>query len=544
MVMLSLFGYLALAGASYATLFHENSRSLATQANVEPPIDIFVKSLNLHREKASLLLDSLVKDENLGAFLSNRSYDKPKLTSAACKTLEVVLGPESVDTLPVNQSIIQDSWSQTAWLSPTCVILPDTREDVSIAIKAVRFFSSRFSVRSGGHSPNPGHSTLNTPGILIDLHRLNQISISNDRKIATLGPGARWGDVYAALDPYDVSVLGARIPHVGVGGTLLGGGFFHFSGQFGMAADNIQNFEVVVADGSIIDANAKRNTDLFWALKGGGPNYGIITKFDVHTFPVKNIWYQVGIYSNDQVPAILDAFTEWQITGSTDTKSTVALIIGLQSTTLGLFYSEPANQPAVFKPFYGIPTLTIALPATNGTVLSLTQVLGSTFSNVPQRHDYRAASSKVDAQLYKDVYKFWQEQASAVHASTGANMSFTLQPIPANLAQEGINKGGNPMGIPKETHQWWTTLIDWANAEDDDVVRGVAIATERKWKELGEEKGLHIPYRFLNDASRDQNPLASYGAENLRKLKQVAAMYDPSQVFQNLQNGGFLVSKA
>jgi FAD/FMN-containing dehydrogenase len=151
--------------------------------------------------------------------------------------------------------------SQTAWQSPTCVAFPDTKEDVSLTIKTVKFFSTRFSVRSGGHSPNPGHSTFEGLGLLIDLQRLNQIDVSSDAKTVALGPGARWGSVLSTLDGYNVSVIGARIPHVGVGGAFLGGrilvspgyafalllflgGYFHFSGQYGMAADNLKNIEV------------------------------------------------------------------------------------------------------------------------------------------------------------------------------------------------------------------------------------------------------------------------------------------------------------
>lgn len=84
----------------------------------------------------------------------------------------------------------------------------------------------KFTVRSGGHSPNPGWSSMEKPGILIDLKKLNKVSISPDRKLASLGPGGRWGDVFTALDPYDVSVLGGRIPHVGVAGVILGGWSF------------------------------------------------------------------------------------------------------------------------------------------------------------------------------------------------------------------------------------------------------------------------------------------------------------------------------
>lgn len=79
-----------------------------------------------------------------------------------------------------------------------------------------------FAVRSGGHSPNPGFSSIQD-GILIDLFQLNEITVSDDRETVSVGPGQRWGDVYNTLDAYDVSVIGGRIPNVGVGGLILGG---------------------------------------------------------------------------------------------------------------------------------------------------------------------------------------------------------------------------------------------------------------------------------------------------------------------------------
>ncbi len=102
-------------------------------------------------------------------------------------------------------------------------MFPSSPEDVSKVLKIMNFFQTKFAVRSGGHSPNPGWSSIENPGVLVDLQKLNQVTVSADHKIASLGPGGRWGDVFAALDPYGVSVIGGRIPHVGVGGLILGG---------------------------------------------------------------------------------------------------------------------------------------------------------------------------------------------------------------------------------------------------------------------------------------------------------------------------------
>ena len=90
----------------------------------------------------------------------------------------------------------------------------------------------------------------------------------------------------------------------------------------------------------------------------------------------------------------------------------------------------------------------------------------------------------------------------------------------------------------------WTTRIDWNNSTDDATVRAVSIATSEKWQQLGKERGLFVPFEFMNDASRDQSPLLSYGSENFAKLQAVSRKYDPDQIFQKLQNDGFLLSKA
>lgn len=179
--------------------------------------------------------------------------------------------------------------------------------------------------------------------------------------------------------------------------------------------------------------------------------------------------------SNDQAHAVVDAFAVWQnSSASTDTKGTVALIMSLEYIIIGFIYSqETPARPSAFDAFASISPLSTIVPPTNGTVSAVTQVLGASFSNTPARlvvtdpiaspyqnidqpshsHDYRASASKIDAQLYKDVYDFWLEQATAVNAATGANQTFTLQPITQTLTEASEARGGNPMGIAKEDHQ-------------------------------------------------------------------------------------------
>ena len=115
------------------------------------------------------------------------------------------------------------SRSETCYAYPSCIIQPRDANDVSTSMKIITYFHVKFAVRSGGHSPNPGWSSIGSEGILLDLQRLNSISLSSDAKVASLGPGGRWGDAMTTLNAQGVSVQGGRLGQVGIGGLLLGG---------------------------------------------------------------------------------------------------------------------------------------------------------------------------------------------------------------------------------------------------------------------------------------------------------------------------------
>ncbi|KAI1113087.1 hypothetical protein F5Y14DRAFT_229472 [Nemania sp. NC0429] len=461
-----------------------------------------------------------------------------------CLTAQLSLGPGKVDVPPLNNTVVLENWSQTCIAEPGCIVQPHASSDVSKLMRMISFFNVKFAVRSGGHSPNPGWSSISSGGVLVDMQKMNRIDLSADKSVATVGPGARWGEVIAAISPQQVAVLGGRIPIVGVAGLLLGGGYSYLTGEFGTAADSVKNYEVVLGDGSIVHANSGHNSDLFWALKGGGPNFGIVTRFDLFTVPISDVWYEIILFTPDQAHAVLDAFSQWQQDEGFDTKSSVTLSIGLDIITVGLLYSTPTDRPSCFEPFYSLQPALTAVPSTNGTLAQVYEMAYAAVSTEPLRHDYRGASSLIDADLYKSVYSYWREKALAVRESTGANQTFAMQHVAANVAAYGRSQGGNPMGIPHCAHQWWTTLADWREAEHDELVRSVAIGTSEQWKKLGTKRGSYLPFLYMNDASRDQNPLATYGTENLDKLRAIARKYDLHQVFQRLQAGGFLLSKA
>lgn len=117
----------------------------------------------------------------------------------------------------------QDQRSMACVAEPYCILLPRNASDISKILRIFEYLKIRFAVRSEGHAPNPGWSSVDSSGILVSLERLNQVTLSDDKSTASLGPGGRWGDVNATLSSSRIAVLGGRASNVGVGGLLLGG---------------------------------------------------------------------------------------------------------------------------------------------------------------------------------------------------------------------------------------------------------------------------------------------------------------------------------
>ncbi|KAI5791973.1 hypothetical protein EDC01DRAFT_706766 [Geopyxis carbonaria] len=467
------------------------------------------------------------------------------LLSVACAISKFKFGSKYSTSGTTNyQTLVEINWSQACWESSQCIISPTNTAEVATAIKIITFLRVPFAVRSGGHSPNPGFASSDSAGILLDLSKLTEITLSTDKATARIGPGNRWVDVYTALDPSGVQVVGGRIPSVGVGGLILGGGLSFLTGEHGFACDNVKSFEVVLASGSVVTASASSNSDLFWALKGGANNFGVVTSFELYTHPSDTIYYEALLFPHTLVDSLLAAIETYQTDlEPTNPKAALSISATLEGFTVLLVYTAGVSRPAVFDGFYAISGSATIIPATVAGYSTLVQTLAIAFTADPMRHDYRAISSGVSADLYKQVYTFWHAAATDLRASTGANMTYSLQTISKNMVTAGDARGGNAMGLTAEPQQWFTMVVDWTDPADDVTVRAAAKSVTDKWVSLTKGTDLENGFVYLNDASRDQNPVKSYGDASVKKLKAAAKKYDPLEVFQRLQEDGFLLRK-
>lgn len=241
----------------------------------------------------------------------------------------------------------------------------------------VRFTQTRFSIRSGGHDFNVNHSNTNQDGILINMANFNTISLSADKQSLTVGVGSCWGDVYNALNGTGVSVNGARSPNPAVGGQTLGGGIGWFTNQAGVTAASVEAAEVVLANSSVVQATEKVNPDLLWALRGGGPNYGIVTSFTYRTLPIDKLWYAALLYATDKNDQLLKALVEYQRLSANDTNANIVYQLSEDTTEaqsfVGFVYLDSnSDNPSVFSPFYNVTPARVMINSTVGTVADLT----------------------------------------------------------------------------------------------------------------------------------------------------------------------------
>jgi FAD/FMN-containing dehydrogenase len=201
--------------------------------------------------------------------------------------------------------------------SPAVVLRPKTAADVVTAIRYARTNSLAISVRSGGHSV-AGHST-NTGGLVIDMSAMNSVDVIDASKhLVRIGSGARWKNVADALEVHGLALSSGDSASVGVGGLALGGGVGWMVRKYGLTIDSMVAAEIITADGRILRAGTDEHQDLFWAIRGGGGNFGVITHFEFAAHPIGHVYAGMIIYALEDVPALIAGWRDYMRTATED----------------------------------------------------------------------------------------------------------------------------------------------------------------------------------------------------------------------------------
>jgi len=388
--------------------------------------------------------------------------------------------------------------------------------------------------------------------------------VAPDKSFVSVEPGNRWADVYSRLEPLGIAVSGGRWGNVGVGGLLTGGimksiyirciylfksgGLSFFQGREGPACDGVINHEVVLSDGSIIEANPRNNSDLHKALKGGNNNFGIVTRFDLKAFPQENIRGGIIMDTPRQDNSVLDWFQTFANSSNNFDPYGMAMFSAGSAFgyTMGgglITYSKPEPKPAVFKKLY------------DGSLVALTSI--TTYTNIALMNGigtpsggrtlWASFSFKNSAAFMKVAMDLAGEKSSGLPLFS-TPISLLFQPFwHASRAKSFAASGGNTLGLNDTKDDLVIVLVmtGWFDPSDDQVVhakvKDFLAAVAQKAKDMG----VYSPYIYANYAAGFQDVMGGYGEKSRAEMIATSKKYDPIQLFQKQVPGGFkLVPKS
>ncbi|KAK7729097.1 hypothetical protein SLS57_002329 [Botryosphaeria dothidea] len=432
---------------------------------------------------------------------------------------------------------------------------------MSYAVKALKELNTPFAIRGGGHMPINDTANIDSSGVLISSSGLSQLKLSDDKSTLEVGPGNRWAAVYKHLEPHQLTIVGGRMGVVGVPGFILGGGISFFSNEFGWASANIAQFDCVLANGDIVSVTADNDyADLFWALRGGGNSFALVTGFHLRTIPLPAVALGETAYSDEVTSEqFLDAVYNFALDGgANDPRAAITPIArwGHGQTTPSyhsmLFYRGDTTTPAALHNF------TSVLPANSSTFSvrpsfynwTLDSDRGYAEATHGLRNQFHIIAIKADRQAMQIIHDMWFE---AVERELSDVSSFftgvAFMPMVPSYFAASMKNGGDPMGVAPSDGPfiWIEESFMWKDPADDarmanflDVVN--ANITAALTEQVGEDS--QHKYLYLNDADYNQPVFEGYPKGNVMMMKMIREKYDPERVFTDLMPGGWKVDRA
>ncbi|KAL8948277.1 MAG: hypothetical protein Q9222_005525 [Ikaeria aurantiellina] len=448
----------------------------------------------------------------------------------------------SSDQKNLYQQFVESYFSVNDRLEPTCVVSPANTKDVSSIVALLSKNSCQFAIKSGGHGILTASSNIRK-GVTVDLRGMRKVTLNKQKKMATVQPGAKWIDVYEYLDPQGWAIPGGRAGDVGVGG-----GNSFFAARYGFACDNVVTFEVVLGDGSIVQASNTTNPDLFTALKGSQNNLGVITKFEFVAFEQSLLWGGTALYDKKTIPAQIQAFNDFTENIAKEPYGSLIYVWSYFSATKQIsiqnLYEYTANltgpvtkYPAPFKGF--TPDSPIGPPIQNtlreANLSSLTGELNS-----PANLSNKVSAMQGITRILNEQLQIYKDDTFYTYASV------LFQPIPRVFTEHSIERGGNVLGLDryKDNNVLFQLDLAWNGTQYDAQIRSLADYVMGNLTNYLQGAKALKDWQYLNYAFEDQDPLGGYGPEALNKIKAASKKYDPGQVFQKLVPGGFKLAGA
>ncbi|KIJ54864.1 hypothetical protein M422DRAFT_240953 [Sphaerobolus stellatus SS14] len=444
--------------------------------------------------------------------------------TTACSLLNLLLRGKVA--FPSSTQYIADNehFSAASSQPSTCSVEPSTPQDVAIIFETIQKTRTTWAVKGGGHAYYPGFSS--TEGVLISLGRFNEINYNPKSSTVKVGAGNLWDDVYAKLNPLGATVVGGRVPGVGVAGFTLGGGYSWKTQKFGLALDNVVSYELVTPTAQILNVTAQSHPDLFFGLKGGGNNFGIVTAFVLKTYPQGQVYGGIIFYLGD-IPAIREAIEDFDANNNDPNALIIPSYVYQGGTLLSgvlLFYDGPIPPNGTFDAFLAIDA--IGVDVKTRSFLDFEQSVNQ-LSAVPRYAAHtvpiiRYTKRIIDAIVNQTIII----GLSGLVNETGSFVGFALEPFTSTLYDHST--GGAYPHSP--AHPWtpFAPTIVYSDPANDGAALAAVKSACAIIQQIAIEEGQSSPDAILysNYAAKGTDLRLLFG-DNLPLLRTLRAKYDP-----------------
>jgi FAD/FMN-containing dehydrogenase len=421
-------------------------------------------------------------------------------------------------------------WNGDIDRRPWVIARVSCANDVAAAVRFAKGAGREIAVRGGGH--NFSGSCIADDAVMIDLGGLCDISVDPATRTARCGGGTRWAQLDAATQEHGLAAPGGFVSHTGVAGLTLGGGIGWLSRKAGLSADNVLSVEIVTADGAILEASQYKNPDLFWAVRGGGGNFGIVTEFEFKL-------HEVG-------PIVQLSLSFWDLDHGSEAFRAMRDRVASLPNDVAIFFAGFNAPLAPFVPeqFHGLPGYAVLL-VDHGSPDAHRGAMESLRGAAPPLFTFDTPIPYTALQQMFDEVVPWgtrgYEKAIYLDELTDGAIDVIARHLPSKaspisfmpifvLGGKYADPGENDTAFGGSRRTMYVLNIA-AFALDAEL-----LATDRSWVRafwadlVPYAGGVGSYVNFMNEFEQDRI-LASYGSDKYGRLAEIKAKYDPANLF-------------
>ena len=421
-------------------------------------------------------------------------------------------------------------WNGDIDRRPWAIARVRSADDVAAAVRFARETGRDLAVRGGGH--NFSGACIADDAVMIDLGALCDVSVDPAARTARCGGGTRWSQLDAATQEHALAAPGGFISHTGVAGLTLGGGMGWLSRKAGLSCDNLLSVEVVTADGAIVRASEQENPDLFWAVRGGGGNFGVVTEFEFQL-------HEVG-------PMVQLSFSFWDLDHGPQAFRVIRDQVGDLPGDIAVFLAALSAPPAPFVPeqYQGTPGYAVLL-VDHGAPDAHSRAVGELRQAAPPLIAFDTPIPYTALQQMFDESAPWgirgYEKAVYLDELTDESIDVIARHVPGKASPMSFMPVfvlGGKYAEPAEastafggSRRTRYALNIAAVAPTAELLEADRAWVRSFWADLVPHAGGAASYvNFMSEFEEDRI-IASYGAEKYQRLSRIKAEYDPANLF-------------